>query len=179
MATQPVGGGAAALAAERLQQEAEGLRVELAARQRRQRAETQLEPEAAPHPAPHPAPQPALQPVAANGFGTFTDGFFGEPKGAARQRELEAVARVERLETLKRRGEACIQARPGRHCHSTRSLSVIDCHSLGIYTVILLPLLSFFVEMTVSRHRPGIWPARGWPSRRWRSGSVALSLIRS
>jgi hypothetical protein len=31
----------------------------------------------------------------------------------------------------------------GRRCHSTLSLTVIGCHSLGIYTVILLPLLSF------------------------------------
>jgi hypothetical protein len=108
VATQPVGGGAAALAVGRLQQEAEGLRAELAARQRRQ-----LEPEAAPRPAPHPAPQPALQPAAANGFGTFTDGFFGAPEGAARQRELEAAARVERFESLQRRGEACIQAGQG------------------------------------------------------------------
>ena len=36
-------------------------------------------------------------------------------------------------------------ASPGRHCHSTLSLSVIDCHSLGIhqYVVILLSWLSF------------------------------------
>ena len=39
---------------------------------------------------------------------------------------------------------------PGRHCHSTLSLAVIDRHSLGIYTVILLPLLPFSVKMTVS-----------------------------
>ena len=34
---------------------------------------------------------------------------------------------------------------PGRHGHSTLSLTGIDCHSLRIYTVILLPLLSFSV----------------------------------
>jgi hypothetical protein len=43
------------------------------------------------------------------------------------------------------------QARsPGRHCHSPQStlpLSVIGCHPLGIYTVILLP---FSVKITVS-----------------------------
>jgi hypothetical protein len=37
----------------------------------------------------------------------------------------------------------------GRHCHSTLSLTAIDCHSLGIYTVILLPLLSVSIKMTV------------------------------
>ena len=37
----------------------------------------------------------------------------------------------------------------GRHCHSTRSLVVIGCHPFGIYTVILLSLLSFSVKMTV------------------------------
>ena len=34
-------------------------------------------------------------------------------------------------------------ASPGRHCHST--LTLIDCHSLGIYTPILLSLRSFSV----------------------------------
>ena len=38
---------------------------------------------------------------------------------------------------------------PGRHCYSTVSLAVIGCHCLGIYTVILLPLLLVSVEMTV------------------------------
>ena len=37
----------------------------------------------------------------------------------------------------------------GRHCHSTLSLNAIDCHSLEIYTVILLPLLSVSIKMTV------------------------------
>ena len=36
---------------------------------------------------------------------------------------------------------------PGRHCHFTLSLTVIACHSLGIYTPILL---SYSVKMTVS-----------------------------
>ena len=31
----------------------------------------------------------------------------------------------------------------GRHNQSTLLLAAIDCHSLGIHTVILLPLLSF------------------------------------
>ena len=39
---------------------------------------------------------------------------------------------------------------PGRYCHSTLSLTVIDCRSLGIHTVILRSLLSFSVKMTVS-----------------------------
>jgi hypothetical protein len=44
----------------------------------------------------------------------------------------------------------------GRHCYSTLSLTVISWHSLGLYTVILLLLLSFYVEMTVSPWaRPG------------------------
>ena len=33
---------------------------------------------------------------------------------------------------------------PGGHYHSTLSLTVIGCRSLGIYTLILLSLLSFF-----------------------------------
>jgi hypothetical protein len=37
-----------------------------------------------------------------------------------------------------------------RQCHSTLSLTVIDCHPLLICTVTLLPLLPFFVEMTVT-----------------------------
>ena len=41
------------------------------------------------------------------------------------------------------------QASPGGHCHSTPSLAAIGCHSLGVYTVILLSLLSFFAEVTV------------------------------
>jgi hypothetical protein len=39
---------------------------------------------------------------------------------------------------------------PGRHCHSTPSLTVIDCHSFGIHRLILLSLLSFSGETTVS-----------------------------
>ena len=39
---------------------------------------------------------------------------------------------------------------PGRHCHSTLALAVFACHSLGVYTLILLPLLSFSVKMIVS-----------------------------
>jgi hypothetical protein len=38
----------------------------------------------------------------------------------------------------------------GRHCRSTLSLTEIDCHSLGIYTVVLLPLLSFSSNITAS-----------------------------
>jgi hypothetical protein len=35
----------------------------------------------------------------------------------------------------------------GRHRHSTLSLTVTDCHSLWIYILILLSLLSFSVQM--------------------------------
>ena len=45
---------------------------------------------------------------------------------------------------------ACGERSPGRHCHFTLSLAAVDCRSIGIYTVILLSLLSFFAEMTVS-----------------------------
>ena len=40
----------------------------------------------------------------------------------------------------------------GRHCHSTLSLAAIACRSLrvGIYMIILLPLLSFSIKMTAS-----------------------------
>jgi hypothetical protein len=38
----------------------------------------------------------------------------------------------------------------GRHCHSTQSLAGIGCHSLGVYLLTLLSLLSFSVEMIVS-----------------------------
>jgi hypothetical protein len=71
-------------------------------------------------------------------------------------------------------GGTVIQASPGRRCHSKRSLAGIAGHSLGIYMIILLPLLSCLVKMTASpranpgrplrrqRLRPG---ARGRPSR--------------
>jgi hypothetical protein len=39
--------------------------------------------------------------------------------------------------------------RHGRHRHSTLSLTAIGCHCVGTDTVVLLPLLSFSVEMTV------------------------------
>ena len=44
---------------------------------------------------------------------------------------------------------------PGRHCHSTLPLTVMACHCLGIYTIILLPLLTFAAKMTVSP--PGLY----------------------
>jgi hypothetical protein len=37
----------------------------------------------------------------------------------------------------------------GRHCHSTLLLAVVDCHCLGIHTVVLLSLLPFSVKITV------------------------------
>jgi hypothetical protein len=45
---------------------------------------------------------------------------------------------------------AQLQASHGQHCHSTLPLTTIGCHSLGIYPVILLSLLSFSAKMTVS-----------------------------
>ena len=39
---------------------------------------------------------------------------------------------------------------PRRHCHSTLSLAATDSHSLAIYMLILLSLLSYSVKMTVS-----------------------------
>jgi hypothetical protein len=55
----------------------------------------------------------------------------------------------------------------GRHCHSTQSSTAIDCHSSGIYTLILLSLRSFSVKMTVSSMAR--WRRRGGrPARRGR-----------
>ena len=39
-------------------------------------------------------------------------------------------------------------------------LAAIDCHSLGIYAVILLSLLSFSAKMTVPPHALGLAPER-------------------
>ena len=47
------------------------------------------------------------------------------------------------------------KASRGRHCHSTLSLVVMDCRSLGIYTVILLSLLSLSVIMSHDCVAPG------------------------
>ena len=38
---------------------------------------------------------------------------------------------------------------PGRHCHSTPSSTGIDCHSVGIHTVLLWSLLSCSAKVTV------------------------------
>jgi hypothetical protein len=43
----------------------------------------------------------------------------------------------------------CRGTSPGRHCHSTRSLTGIACHFLGFYTVILQSSLSFSAKMTL------------------------------
>ena len=58
----------------------------------------------------------------------------------------------------------------GRHCHSTRSLAAIDCHSFGVYTVTLLVLLSFSVRMTVSP-RARVRKTPSWP-RSWANFSL-------
>ena len=58
----------------------------------------------------------------------------------------------------------------GRHCHSTGSLAASDCHSLGTYILILLPLLSFSVKMTVS---PSARPAAEVVDDDLRAGEVA------
>jgi hypothetical protein len=58
--------------------------------------------------------------------------------------------------TVGGRGEVDNHARERRprltqaDCHSTLSLTVIACHSLGIYIPILLSLLSFSVKITAS-----------------------------
>ena len=39
---------------------------------------------------------------------------------------------------------------PGRHCHPTLSLTVIDCHYLGIYTLMLLALLALLALLSLS-----------------------------
>jgi hypothetical protein len=59
-------------------------------------------------------------------------------------------------------------ASPGRHCHSTSSLTAVDCHSLGIYILILLLLLSLAVKMTVSPMATPTAPAEA-PARKIRS----------
>jgi hypothetical protein len=45
---------------------------------------------------------------------------------------------------------------PGRHSHCTLPLPAIPYQSLGIYILILLSLLSFSAEMTVSPREPEI-----------------------
>jgi hypothetical protein len=70
---------------------------------------------------------------------------------------------------------AKLQASHGRHCHSTLSLTGIDCPSLGVYTVILLSLLSFSVIMTVSGYRRRRSPACAKTPRRPRGPTVNRS----
>jgi hypothetical protein len=60
---------------------------------------------------------------------------------------------------------------PGRHYHSTLPLAVVDCHCVGIYTLILLPLLSFSVKMTVP---PRAGPGRAGPACRGERGPEPL-----
>jgi hypothetical protein len=42
-----------------------------------------------------------------------------------------------------------LQVSSGRHCHFTLSLTAIDCHSLGMYTITLMSLLSCSIGMPV------------------------------
>jgi hypothetical protein len=58
---------------------------------------------------------------------------------------------------------------PGRHCHSTLLLTAIGCHSVGIHTAILLPLLSLSAKMTASpMARQHALRRREPRPRRWR-----------
>jgi hypothetical protein len=63
-----------------------------------------------------------------------------------------------------RPARAALPDSTGRHCHSTRSLAAIDYHSLqGIDTVILLSLLTFFLELTLSPTPRCHCQASAWP----------------
>jgi hypothetical protein len=63
---------------------------------------------------------------------------------------LRPVVCMSRKESRARRllDRAELQKVPshGRHCHSTLPVTVIGCHSLEIYAVIVLPLLFLFAK---------------------------------
>ena len=65
---------------------------------------------------------------------------------AARRGAPRAAARGELGEGAWRR----LAASPGHQGATLSFYTAIGCHSLGVYTVDLLPLLSFSAEMTVS-----------------------------
>jgi hypothetical protein len=69
--------------------------------------------------------------------------------GGGGQGELRKAREREEMDALKYRLKQS-QASPGRHCYSTLSLTATDCHSLGIYAVILLSLPPLSVQMTLS-----------------------------
>ena len=83
------------------------------------------------------------------------------------KKKRAATAVVDAAEAAE--ADAAGDTSPGRHCHSTRPLTVISCHSLGISTVFSLALLSFSVHMTVSpvarRHAGGVRSERAEPER--------------
>ena len=58
------------------------------------------------------------------------------------RRALAALLQL-RLDTVGR-------AAPERHCRSTLSSAVVDCHPFGIRTAIVLPLLSLPAKMTIT-----------------------------
>ena len=81
----------------------------------------------------------------------------GSSSGCSRPRRCATAAivrpRAHRLRPAVVRPPSRASASPtshGWHGHSTLPLSVIDCHSLGIYTLIVLSLLPFSVKMTMS-----------------------------
>jgi hypothetical protein len=80
---------------------------------------------------------------------------LGSEKGVRLAQKMQAAPRIpvwehsyRRLESAQPRGQrGLLLTSPRRHCHS---ILIIDCHSLEIYTVVLLSLLLFSVAMTVS-----------------------------
>ena len=69
---------------------------------------------------------------------------------------------------------------PGRHCHSTLSLTAIHCHSLAICTVIVLSLLSVSAQITVppvARQHGAAQGLHGEPRRRDQPAAVDVRSI--
>ena len=95
-------------------------------------------------------PRPTTQEIA-DGTGTFAVDNCGRRvrvpyHGKIRSVQPPPAMRRRRVEHY----GSTVFASHGRHYHFARSLALIDCHSLGIYAVILLSLLTFSVKMTVS-----------------------------
>jgi hypothetical protein len=92
-------------------------------------------------------------------------------KNREKERKREKKREKERDFRAHRRSKLCLQAAraaaaaptprppssPWQHCHSTRSLTAIGCHVLGIHILILLPLLPLSVKMAASP--PGVPPS--------------------